>query len=408
VVIEVDTTKSEAQLKILYLTMRFPVPTQTFLHSDISALIDLGHNVSLATLCGKQQTDNLDGFELPGCAVSRATVLTWLIFPFLAIAEFQSLKIALYEILSWRGGRLSHYFFSIALLPRFLEIVRMVRRIKPHVVHAFWGHYPVLPLRMIQETCPGILASSFLGAYDLLERFPGTASILPKIPVVFTHSFANVADVARISQRSPHRVAMVHRGIPLNSKRLQLEANRNYSSIITASALTASKNVNFVLEVVRSIAVSLPVSFTVAGDGPEYSRLERIASNFDPSSSVKFLGHVSRDELFREMCKSSVFLFLSTKESDRLPNAVKEAMAAGCVCIVSKTRGIEELIPDKRFGFVVEEANVSKVASLVADVLRDPKKFEDIRINASSRIYEGFDCAMSMQAYVDEWRCAIA
>ena len=44
------------------------------------------------------------------------------------------------------------------------------------------------------------------------------------------------------------------------------------------------------------------------------------------------------------MSEAEFFFLMSTTE--RIPNVVKEAMAAGCVCVVSETPGIRELVED--------------------------------------------------------------
>ena len=56
------------------------------------------------------------------------------------------------------------------------------------------------------------------------------------------------------------------------------------------------------------------------------------------------------------MAESDIFLFLSSKAGERLPNVVKEAMLSGCICIVSNTPGIDELIEDGKTGFIIDKA----------------------------------------------------
>ena len=57
------------------------------------------------------------------------------------------------------------------------------------------------------------------------------------------------------------------------------------------------------------------------------------------------------------MAESRYFIFLSNKKSERLPNVLKEAMQCGCVCISSKTKGIEELIQHGVNGFTISNYN---------------------------------------------------
>ena len=57
------------------------------------------------------------------------------------------------------------------------------------------------------------------------------------------------------------------------------------------------------------------------------------------------------------MASAQYFLFLSQKKSERLSNVIKEAMACKCICICSKTKGINELIINGYNGYILEDSN---------------------------------------------------
>ena len=85
------------------------------------------------------------------------------------------------------------------------------------------------------------------------------------------------------------------------------------------------------------------------------ARDERLARALGIRESVEFRGQVTYDSVLAALASAEVLLFLSRHEAERLPNVVKEAMASRCICIVSRTPGIEELIPNGRIGFIVEQ-----------------------------------------------------
>ena len=98
---------------------------------------------------------------------------------------------------------------------------------------------------------------------------------------------------------------------------------------------------------------------------------------------------------------SDIFLFLSSKAGERLPNVVKEAMLSGCICIVSNTPGIDELIEDGKTGFIIEENKYDLIPNLISS-LNEIKK-EEIRANAKEFILKNFDVELSMKKYINIW-----
>ena len=77
-------------------------------------------------------------------------------------------------------------------------------------------------------------------------------------------------------------------------------------------------------------------------------------------------------------------------------------MLAGCICIVSNTPGIDELIEDGKTGFIIEENNYDLIPNLISS-LNEIKK-EEIRANAKEFIIKNFDVELSMKKYINIWK----
>ncbi|MEA2197298.1 MAG: hypothetical protein QOJ25_1349 [Solirubrobacteraceae bacterium] len=80
------------------------------------------------------------------------------------------------------------------------------------------------------------------------------------------------------------------------------------------------------------------VPLVVAGDGPDESRLRRLADGAD----VRFAGRLARDELARVRAEAGLVLAPSHSD-DACPYAVVEALAAGVPVIASDRGGLPEL-----------------------------------------------------------------
>ena len=111
--------------------------------------------------------------------------------------------------------------------------------------------------------------------------------------------------------------------------------------------------------------------------------------------------------MFNELAQAKIFLFLSNKPSERLPNVVKEAMAVGCVCVVNQTVGIEELIIHNENGYIINPDNIDQTVQVISKIFRSKELFSEISNNARKHIYKNFNIQNTMAEYVNEWQLII-
>lgn len=201
---------------------------------------------------------------------------------------------------------------------------------------------------------------------------------------------------------------MVHRGIPLSDLRAVNAKGDGIRKVplrfCTASALNKEKHVDVTIKIFASISQKFPgATLVIAGDGEERQNLECLAKDLGVSSSVTFTGYLKRQVLFQEMAASDFFLFFSRKKSERLPNVVKEAMYAECVCFVSSTEGIEELIPGPDFGLIFAGVDIPKISREIAAAVGDESYLEEMRRRAKAHVVENFSSDSAMEKYVAIW-----
>ena len=119
---------------------------------------------------------------------------------------------------------------------------------------------------------------------------------------------------------------------------------------------------------------------------------------------MSFLGRVSHERVLEELGRAELFVYLSTDVTDRLPNVVKEAVASRCVCVVSRTTGIEELIRDGIDGWVVERGDIRGAVQRTCEALDDRDRSASMIAAATTHLREEFDIDDSMRRYADRWR----
>lgn len=292
-----------------------------------------------------------------------------------------------------------HVFKSLLALPRVFQLRRALAADPPDVLHLFWGHYASLLGLLVRRTCPEVVVTVFLGAYDLRTRYATSTTLARVAHAVFTHARANLPLLTGAGVPAD-KVQVVWRGVDF--ARLQAPGvARQPFRIATAGRLTPEKGMAEVVEAFARVQTNWPeASLCVMGDGPQRAALDRRVRE-QGLQGVEFTGHLAHGEVFRRLAEAEVFLFLSRQEC--LPNAVKEAMAAGCACVVSRTWGIEELVQDGESGCVVAEGDVAGAAAAVGRLWREPAWRARLVARARAHLERYFDAARSMRRYVEVW-----
>ncbi len=399
----------KSSLRISYLFPQFPVLTEVFAVSDILALRAQGHQVVVHTV-KPRRTD--EPMRLRTCGVtgdipihrpSLRGVLRW---PITVWKMRSQASYLLCQVITRGKGAPATALTALLAIPRVLEIAEEIREFDADIVHVFWSRHAGMVLPILGRLGSRSTRSAFVGAYDLVANDFLVDMTLGWSEVAFSHAETNRSYLeSKVPRSIP--VKIVHRGIPLMS--LDASIIRDPDFWLTASSLTLSKNVEAVLRTFALARRSRPdLTLVIFGEGPDRSRLEQCSHELGCSGAVRFGGHVQRQQLFRHMQQAAVFLMLSKKPSERLPNVVKEALWAGCSVISSKSEGIEELLPDSGIGQVIDPDDARAVADAVRRVLSETSdEGGRRRLRARKLITERFSNERSMREYVTAWRAAM-
>jgi glycosyltransferase involved in cell wall biosynthesis len=392
------------ELRISYLVQQFPIPTQTFAVSDVDALIAQGHHVSVYTLKTPRRHERVLSRSCRVPSQLRVHRPSWKgarTWPKLMRRRGHAAWLAKHILPHWRSAPIT-CLQALLCIPRILEIAEQVSRSKSDVVHAFWSRHVGLVLPILKIDNVPSIRTAFIGAYDLIADDFIVDTTAEAAEILFSHAEVNRPFLER-KVSSDASIEIVRRGIPLMDA--VPVGRRDPLRLVTASALVRSKNVEAVIRgFAEASAEESGMTLQVYGDGPDRPRLERLAQQLTRSASVTFAGHVPRDELFVAMQSASIFLSLSKKPSERLPNVLKEALWAGCAVISSDTEGIEELVADAGMGMIVQPDNTQAIATAITRLLTESQSdAERRREQARAFIAAHYSSAASMRSYVNAW-----
>lgn len=396
-------------MKIAYITMRFPLPSETFACNDIKSLINKGHEVEVYCLREKHESHDklIVERDLQSVKIhhfSLGSFISFLVWGFFHPFMFLSLFF-------WNAGQCitapKHLLKSLMLIPAACLSFKDIKKKNPDVVHLFWGHYTSLTGYLVFKFMPEKVLTQFLGAHDLITHYPASFFLASKVDTLFSHSSSNI-DAINKALLVHRKVDIVFRGAVIDKTQPSMLAKYDDLSspkLITACRLIEEKGVFDVLSVFSDIKQRYPAAtLKIAGDGPDRGRLEKYVKQLGLSQSVTFLGHINQKLLIQLMSEAHIFMLLSRYASERLPNVVKEAMFQECVVFTSQTSGIEELIDNESNGYIVSDDEFSMLASRACDVLANRLIMRELAHSAREKIIKDFDISSCMSNYVAIWQ----
>jgi len=160
------------------------------------------------------------------------------------------------------------------------------------------------------------------------------------------------------------------------------------------------KGIDLALEALRHLPASLrrSVRLLVAGEGPLRASLERHAEELAVRDLVVFSGFVEAP--LAALSASDIIVFSSRREG--LPLGLLEAMAAGCVPIVTRVSGLPEVVDRPEVGWVVAPESPEELGRAMQKALElDRATLLAMRRAAEGRIRRDFDLDRSQGRFLE-------
>lgn len=175
--------------------------------------------------------------------------------------------------------------------------------------------------------------------------------------------------------------------------------NRPIRIVFCGRLVQHQKRVRDLVSITQALERSaVPHCLTIIGEGDEMGWLQHAWAKPIANGSVVFVGRLSRDSMYNVFRKSDVFLLVSDFEG--MPISLIEAMACGCVPVVSDIpSGIPDLVLDA-VGHRVLPGDIQGFAGRIAALQRDPGRLASMSTAGIRHIAEsGFQAADMCKAY---------
>ncbi len=134
----------------------------------------------------------------------------------------------------------------------------------------------------------------------------------------------------------------------------------------TIGRLSHQKGLDVLIEAIRLLD-NPDLAVTIAGDGPDRSKLERLAVELGCAHQIDFIGSVDRP--WNTLANLDLFVMPSRWEG--MPLVLLEALVAGVPAVATDVGGVRELIPTIDHGRIVPVDDAPSLANAIASLAGD-------------------------------------
>ncbi|MGH7054243.1 MAG: glycosyltransferase [Stellaceae bacterium] len=137
----------------------------------------------------------------------------------------------------------------------------------------------------------------------------------------------------------------------------------------TVAPLRPEKNIGRLLRVFASLAPAAPTRLVIAGDGSERGRLETLAGDLGIADRVIFTGQVQPETVL-----GAFSIFALSSDTEQMPNALLEAMAAGRAVAAVDVGDVRRMVCEENREFIIPRDDGPAFAAALARLLADPAR----------------------------------
>ncbi|MEZ5427723.1 MAG: glycosyltransferase family 4 protein [Pyrinomonadaceae bacterium] len=288
-------------------------------------------------------------------------------------------------------------FDQAGLLPRFRASLKKNR---PDIVHI---NTALTPLSILRDAALTFVAER-MGFPVLLHIHGGrflTEGFSRPVFARLTRRMIDSSEVVVVLSRGekkliedfadPEDVRVLENAVPFDEIDSKAAPKNEEKNLIFIGRFHKGKGLKEIVETVRTLKKEgFEFRFTCYGAGEEK---ERFIREMTAILGEKFFygGVIGGDEKWEALRAGDIFLLPTHYEG--LPLSLLEAMAAGCIPLVSRVGSIGEVVEDGKNGFLTEPRDVAGIIEKLRFLLSDNDIWEDIRKNARATICERFDLA---------------
>lgn len=225
----------------------------------------------------------------------------------------------------------------------------------------------IMPENLIRYS---VIIPKFLEAWAMKMAWKDAGRILRKVDYITTPT-RRAADLLEAAA-GVSGVLAISCGIDSSKFANAVPTSNKPPRVLFLGRLDFEKHIHNLLKAVAKLPAELGTEVEIVGDGGERKNLENLARELGIASRVKFLGHITEEELPLAYERATVFAMPSIAELQSI--ATMEAMASGRPVIAADAMALPHLVHDGDNGYLFPPDDVDAFADRLLRVLTADKK----------------------------------
>jgi colanic acid/amylovoran biosynthesis glycosyltransferase len=366
-------------VRVAYILLWFPEPTQTFILDEVNTMHRLGLEVEVHTLYGPRPPAVIAGMSPATAPVSH-----------LGTASLGSLIKAITRLPKTWGPEARRFCFQVlgrrwrsletageawwATLAGVYLAERYAAAGIGHI-HAPWADGPATAA-WVASRLSGIPFSFCCHAHDIYPPDGALQEKLEAATFVRTISTANELHLTALAPAAAPKLVKIPYGSPLAGAPAPPRLAQPPYQMLAIGRFVAKKGFPVLLAACRQLAGSgLDFRLTLAGDGPQRRQLGRLVREYGLEGRVEFPGFVPHRQVPDLLSRADLFVMpcIIDPRGDRdgLPNVILEAMAHEVPVVATDVNGVAEAIRPGETGWLIPQDEPAALAQAIREALAD-------------------------------------
>lgn len=271
---------------------------------------------------------------------------------------------------------------STTLIPAYLTAARLIREERPDVIHTHFALPSGVVARQL-STWFGIPYVLTAHGSDIPGYNPDRFAILHAL--VRPAWKRIVKGAAAVTSPSEFLAGLIRKNlnvpihiVPNGYSPATNTGRPKRKLVLVVARLFRRKGVQHFIRSIDKLETDW--EFVVAGDGPYYDELRRLAQN--TRATIRFTGFIDKQTLQALYEEARILVFPSIREN--FPMVLLEAMEAGCTVITTDAEGCAEVVGDT--GVVIPKGQPAPIRTALCDLMQNEARCDELARAARQRV----------------------
>jgi colanic acid/amylovoran biosynthesis glycosyltransferase len=365
--------------KIAYVSLWFPLPSETFIFREEQNLRKAGLPITVHALYGP--TSKLLSPEMQAASDDVRRIGSRSFLKMLSSIRYWRRKNRVAHNALWKEVPLRRWSCLEVAAENFwaflagFHLARLIEDDGTEHIHAAWANGPATAA-WVASRLTGIPFSFAGRAGDIYPQDGALPEKIRAAAFVHTNNKTNKPYLGTLVPECAHKIRHVYNSLTLNGRAEAPVLMKSPVRLLAVGRFCRTKGFEYLLRACRILDErAFPYQLTLVGGGYLDGKLKCLTKRLGLSQRVSFPGFVTHDHITELLISRDVFVMPSVihKSGDRdgIPNVIMEALSHRLPVVATNVSGIPELIRDEETGLLAPQRDPAALADAIMDMAAD-------------------------------------